>query len=217
VYYSGHGTIDHEGHTQGHLLDDTPFELETRVRKLSTRLNVAVIAILDCCRLENKGFVKMEERVPGQLALIHATESGKAALGGSQGQCSMVTKEFLEVMKQTSLTFPLCIQNWAKTHKKAQFADKLKFEVPLKVGTALTSSIPDSIVKWTSEDFIAWLKSIEVRHIDEYSATISKNGFDGKWLWKRKDNSKELGKIFMLTADLDDVMFELESWMKAHQ
>jgi len=95
----------------------------------------------------------------------------------------------------------------------------MKFEIPLKVGTALTSSIPYLIAKWTPEDFIAWLKSIEVRSIDEYSAKISdpKNGYDGKWLWRRKDSSKELGKIFTLTADLDDVMFELESWMKAHQ
>jgi len=59
------------------------------------------ISILDCCRLENKGFSRVEEKVPGQLALIHATDIGKAALGGSQGQCSEVTKDFLNVMKQT--------------------------------------------------------------------------------------------------------------------
>jgi len=218
VYYSGHGTIDHEGNTQAHLLDGTPFELETRVRKLSTRPNVAVIAILDCCRLEHKGFVKVVERVPGQLGLIHATEAGKIALGGIEGQCSVVTKEFLEVMQQTSLTFPLCIQNWAKSHKKVQFSDKMQFEVPLKFGTALTSKIPDKVSSWTSEHLISWLESIKVRRIEKYTKEIANPdfGYDGLWLWNRKDQPKELEEFFSMKADLGDVKLELKRWIDNH-
>jgi len=58
VYYSGHGTLDHSGSTHGHTLDGTSFDIESLVRKLSAWPNTAVISILDCCRLEQKGFKK---------------------------------------------------------------------------------------------------------------------------------------------------------------
>jgi len=219
VYYSGHGTIDQNGSTQGHTINGTSFNIESSVRNLATFPNTAVIALLDCCRVEHKGFVNVTQKVGGQLALIHAAQSGKQALGGTKVQCSLVTRDFLTIMRNTSLTFPLCIQDWAKSHKMAQLSDKMAFEIPLKEGTALASSIPDSVSCWSSENLIAWLRSIHgLRGIDEYAAIISKpeNGYDGNWIFRRKTDEEKLSTVFTKKADVEDIMDDLEKWIKNH-
>jgi len=154
---------------------------------------------------------KAESKVRGQLALIHAAEIGRTAIGGPDG--SEVTRDFLNVMKQTALTFPTCNQNWAKNHKLAQFTDKIKYEIPLKTGTALTSKIPENVSSWTSEHLIAWLQSIKVRDIDKYIREISncENGYDGLWVWNRREEP-ELSELFSLKADLGDVRLALRKW-----
>jgi len=73
------------------------------VRNLAKYKNTVLIALLDCCRVEQKGHKKIEKDIPGQLALIHAAEPGKTALGGVVGECSQVTKDFLALMNKSSL------------------------------------------------------------------------------------------------------------------
>jgi len=94
----------------------------------------------------------------------------------------------------------------------------MEFEIPLKLGTALTSTIPDSVSQWTSEDLIAWLKSFRVRGIDDYAAEIAntRNGYDGTWILRRKDDAAKLRNLFTVQADVDDIMDELKSWINQH-
>jgi len=188
VYYSGHGTISQSGETQGHTLDGTSFNIEHKVRNLSMRTNVSVIAMFECCRVELKGF--LTEKVAGQLAIIYVTQIGRSAVGSPDiNSCSPVTREFLEVMKQTSLTFPWCIQNWAKTHKTVQLTDKIRFEIPLKVGTeearkqqilATVAKKNPIVDKWTPEHTYMWVYSQD--QFKGYADQFLKNDITGETL-----------------------------------
>jgi len=109
-------------------------------------------------------------------------------------------------------------KDWAKNHKLAQLTDKIKYDIALKVGTAFTVKIPDSICSWTTEHFIAFLKSVEVRDFERYKKEIEEHIYDGKWLWRRKNDEKLLSVLFPLkSSDAGDVMLELEKWVNDHQ
>ena len=54
--------------------------------------------------------------------------------------------------------------------------------------------------------------------MDKYNKEISDpdNGYDGLWLWKRRDMPEALSELFKKKADLSDVQIELKSWINSH-
>jgi hypothetical protein len=51
IYYSGHGTIRGRN-TFGHTVSYQPIPIEEYVRKLARYANTCVLALFDCCRIE---------------------------------------------------------------------------------------------------------------------------------------------------------------------
>ena len=82
-YYSGHGSVI-DGLTVGHNVINQQIDIEKKVRKLAAYPNVYVIALFDCCRevgnQQTKGSAASEERVAGQLVMIHAVGPTKKAV-----------------------------------------------------------------------------------------------------------------------------------------
>jgi len=205
--------------TCGHILDGTPFSIEKEIRTLAKWTNTVVIAVLDCCRLEQKGVRIVDEKVAGQLELIHAVEPGRAAIA-RPGHMSEVTASFIEKVKSSSLTFPASIKEWGVSHKTAQVLHKLKYEIELKVGTSLALKIPAKVSEWSPEDLVDWMKSIQISKVSQYEKVIvhTDNRFDGKWLLRYcRAREKLQQSIGMTNSDVDIVADELQKWQKESQ
>jgi len=205
--------------TCAHILDGTPFVVESEIRAVSKFPNTAIIALLDCCRLESKGTIPPTQKVSGQLALIHAVEPGKAAYG-IPGQLSSVTSEFLETVRNSPLTFPACVVDWAKSHRTVQITDKMKYEISLKIGTQSSVSIPPRVSDWTPEILVEWLKLVDLSKASEYASVIihPENRYDGKWLMRYSKQREKLKRAIpaLTNSDMDIIEDELESWIQKH-
>jgi len=202
--------------TCGHLLDGTSFPIEKEIRTLSKWTNTVVIALLDCCRLEQKGVRIIDEKIAGQLVLIHAVEPGRAALA-RPGHMSEVTSSFIEKITSSCRTFPASIKEWGTTHKTAQVLHKLRYQIELKTGTSLTLKIPIKIEEWSPENVVDWMKSVQISKVSQYEQVITHadNRFGGSWLLRYYNNREKLQQSIGITnADADIVADELQRWNK---
>ena len=70
--------------------------IEEKLRKLSTKSNVVVIAVLDCCRntIESKSKVKTNQPDFGQLSLVFSCKAGRISII-KEGR-SLFSKAFIE-------------------------------------------------------------------------------------------------------------------------
>ena len=72
----------------------------------------------------------------GQLHLIHAVGPGKAAVSRTEkNSLSVVTEEFLKIMKTTNETYPSCLQLWFNNHRTVEVVRHMPFEFPLVSGS----------------------------------------------------------------------------------
>jgi len=100
-----------DGQTVGISISGNRFPLEENIRKMSLRSNCLLVGFLDCCRqipAVQKGL--LENRTKGQLFLIYAVGPGKSAITrNSSDNLSIVTNDFLQVVKKVSDPFPDCL------------------------------------------------------------------------------------------------------------
>jgi len=163
-------------------------DLEIKIRKLAIRPNSFVVGILDCCREIPDSTMKgtseqIPEKISGQFCIVHAVGPSKRALSvrGSVDGLSEVTRDFLHVMNNSKLTFPSCIQSWAKSHPTVELIDKCQFEIKFSDNAVLPSSLvtsrPSNVDNWSEEDVSTWFSSLNLSH--DYSVKLKSEHIDG--------------------------------------
>jgi len=190
IYYSGHGLIV-DGMTVGNTTLGIRVPLEANLRKLAIRPNSYVISLLDCCREVQRTPVvtkgqgdSVPEKIAGQYCIIHAVGPSKSAVAvrKSVKDLSEVTKDFLQVMNSAKLTFPACLQQWAKAHATVELVDKCSYELQLTPNTVLPAdmvSMPP-LREWTQEHVCLWLKSLHLSR--DFTAEVKEESIDGSSL-----------------------------------
>jgi len=154
---------------------------------------------LDCCRQvppENlKGLV--EEKTAGQLFLIHAVGPGKSAVTRPvASSLSEVTKDFLNIMGNATMTFPSCVKTWIKWHQTVEAVDKTKWEFPLLLGSKFVETEfhnDKKFEEWEPHILTEWLSTLKLS--EDYSAIILREKVDGAGLViiRDRDEWKEFG------------------------
>jgi len=167
-------------------INSCDLDLEFKIRKLAIRANTFVIGFLDCCReipdVTKKGdSEKIPDKVAGQLCLVHAVAPAKSAVAARNRELSEVTGEFLQVMKNAKLTFPSCIQAWAKQHKTVELIDKCTYEIKFVANSTLPPSHmisrSSNIEEWSVEEVCSWLSTLHLSH--DISITFRNQNIDG--------------------------------------